>query len=109
VGSVRKHRAAVRELAAAARWYEERAGLGAELLDEFEAALDRIMAHPRAWPSMATATDLELRRYLLPRFPYYVVYLVARDGTVHILAFAHVRRRPGYWRRRTRSVRRRGQ
>lgn len=40
------------------------------------------------------------RRLLARRFPYAVVYRVRGEQVVEIVAVAHYRRRPGYWRRR---------
>jgi toxin ParE1/3/4 len=40
---------------------------------------------------------IEGRRYLLPRFPYGVVYGVAADASIVVVALAHARRRPRYW------------
>jgi hypothetical protein len=35
--------------------------------------------------------------FLLPRFPYGVVYLAAADTSIVVVAVAHARRRPRYW------------
>jgi hypothetical protein len=40
-----------------------------------------------------------VRRRAVPRFPYYVVYLEMATH-IHILAIAHDRRKPGYWKDR---------
>ena len=40
------------------------------------------------------------RRWLLTRFPFAVVYRVAADDSIRVLAVAHHRRRPGYWQAR---------
>jgi hypothetical protein len=39
------------------------------------------------------------RRILLDRFPYSVIYRASADEIL-IIAVAHLRRRPGYWRHR---------
>lgn len=88
---------AIVEAEAAARWYAERspraaARFSAEL-DEAEAA---ILERPEAWP----AADSSTRRYLLRRFPFSVVYRV-ESSRILIVAVAHGRRRPGYWKART--------
>jgi len=41
-------------------------------------------------------TDLEIRRALLPRFPYAVVFMTL-PVEVRVLALPHVRRRPDDW------------
>ena len=86
------------ELAEAVLWYEDRRlGLGRELLDEIEAVLPLIAERPRSFPRLQGVDPaLEIRRALLPRFPYALVFLV-REEEVRILAVAHLKRRPGYW------------
>jgi len=65
----------------------------------FMAALDRaieqVADHPERWSSYLHGT----RRILLRRFPYAVVYRVEAQRVL-VVAIAHQRRRPGYWRRR---------
>jgi toxin ParE1/3/4 len=39
------------------------------------------------------------RRYLLHRFPFQIVYR-ARGETIEVVAVAHLKRRPGYWKSR---------
>ncbi len=84
------------ELVAAAVFYELREpGLGEEFLHEFSRSLTKIQARPL---SSGIFFD-HYRRYLMPRFPYGVVYRI--DGEqILILAVAHLSRRPGYWRDR---------
>jgi hypothetical protein len=43
------------------------------------------------------------RRYVFPRYPFSLVYIF-RDGDVEVVAVAHGRRRPGYWRSRLRDA-----
>ncbi len=66
------------EAAQAALHYEERqAGLGDQFLTEFHHALDRIRRDPRLLGPMENyAGPHELRRCLLHRFPYIVIFLV---------------------------------
>jgi len=86
------------ELAAAVLWYEaRRQGLGREFLDEVQATLPLVDERPRSFPRLqAVDATLEIRRALLARFPYALVFLV-REDEVRVLAVAHARRRPGYW------------
>ena len=99
----RFHAEARAELLAAAEWYaRERVDLGEELLAELARALDAVRADPRAWPVVAQESGLSLRRIVLARFPYGVIYATA--GTdVFVVAVAHEKRRPGYWRGRVRG------
>jgi plasmid stabilization system protein ParE len=91
------------ELAEAVLWYEARKqGLGSELLDEVQATLPIIGTRPRSFPRLQDIdATLEIRRALLARFPYALVFLV-REDEVRVLAVAHAKRRPGYWLNRVR-------
>ncbi|GAA1598468.1 hypothetical protein GCM10009693_07950 [Leucobacter chromiireducens subsp. chromiireducens] len=65
--------------------------------------------HPEAgrileWPRIAPVfpgwhRELVVRTQAVPRLPYRVLYYFA-DQVVVILAVAHYRRKPGYWRPR---------
>jgi hypothetical protein len=47
------------------------------------------------------SSDLGVRRTPLARFPFWIVF-VEDDNQVVIVAYAHERRRPGYWAKRVR-------
>ncbi|MDD3379665.1 MAG: hypothetical protein PHD68_00405 [Rugosibacter sp.] len=47
---------------------------------------------PLAWPRV----EGEVRRILVNRFPYGVLY-APRDGWIYLLAVMNVRRQPDYW------------
>ncbi|MHB0958931.1 MAG: hypothetical protein ACYC0X_26630 [Pirellulaceae bacterium] len=47
------------------------------------------------WASYLSGTH----RYLMKRFPFVVIYRVTTDR-IEIVAIAHGRRKPGYWKRR---------
>lgn len=90
------HPQAVAELIEATEFYEDRSpGLGAALLDETERAIARIAAMPEASERIAPRA----RRKALWRFPYSIIYGIC-DDRVRVVAFAHQRRRPFYWRER---------
>ena len=90
------HPEAIAEARAAREWDQSRNAEAAEaFMAELDAAIDRIEETPRQWPPYLAQT----RRYLLRRFPFFVVFREA-DDRVRILAVAHARRRPGYWRGR---------
>ena len=85
------------ELNAAAAYYErQRRGLGLELLDEVAHAIELIERFPLAWPLHRRSG---LRAVALPRFPFVLHYLEAPDA-LWIIAVAHTKREPGYWRGR---------
>ena len=89
---------AVAELADAAAWYDsQREGLGRELLQEFESLLRIIESRYPSFPRLLdTAPGLNIRRALLPRFPYAAVFLEL-PTEIRIVAVAHLKRRPRYW------------
>jgi toxin ParE1/3/4 len=98
VKRVRFMRRAVSEARSASDWYEVR---DPEVAERFRAALDetveRIAAMPgigSAWPGEST-----VRRSLLSGFPYSVIYEDSPDELI-VLAVAHDKQRPGYWRER---------
>lgn len=90
------HPAAVKEARAAYRWYVRRSAGAAERFQAaLEAALEQIAQSPDRWP-----THLHGTRYrLLRHFPFIVVYRRVADR-LQVVAVAHGRRRPGYWKRR---------
>jgi len=89
---------AVMELAEAASWYETRQpGLAIRFLQEIDQARHAIQSRPLSFPRLAnTAVDLEIRRALLPRFPYALVFLELQTE-IRVLAVAHAKRHPDYW------------
>jgi len=40
------------------------------------------------------------RQWLFTRFPFALVYRIVSDDSLHVLAVAHYKRKPGYWRSR---------
>jgi len=91
------------ELLQAARWYEQRRpGLGLSFLAAIGAAVELIQRHPAGGiPVPGVRDEVPARRLVLRRFPYAVVFLELK-AEIRILAFAHHRRRPAYWRDRLR-------
>jgi plasmid stabilization system protein ParE len=89
---------AAREVDEAAGWYESRqAGLAVRFLDELDQTLLQIRRHPSAFPCLEDVpADLEVRRALMSRFPYGLIFLELRKD-IRVVAVAHAKRRPGYW------------
>jgi plasmid stabilization system protein ParE len=74
-------------------WYFDRS---VEAADRFESAFDEAIEAIRSSPAMFPFCDDAHRFVLLKRYPYRLVY--RWDGeTVHVIAVAHMKRRPGYW------------
>lgn len=90
------HPEADQELSEVALYYEGKArGLGGDFLVEF----DRTVAFLRLFPGAGRIIRHGSRRVSLRRFPYHVIYRIDPER-LFILAIAHHRRRPGYWRAR---------
>jgi len=86
---------ALEEIREAAEFYEDRVGgLGADFLDEVDAAMDRIMKFPEAWGNLGG----RYRRCNLRRFPYSVIYSMQTDQEVVIVSVFHQSRNPRSWR-----------
>ena len=84
------------EAEAAVEWYGQRSShAAARFLGELRSVLERIQQGPRQFPTLA----FNARRVVVSRFPYLVVF---RETTseIEVVAVAHGRRRPGYWRER---------
>jgi plasmid stabilization system protein ParE len=95
-GEVWIHPAAFEEAEAAMAWYGKRSGAAAQA---FLNELDRTIKELSLRPERYQLYEFNIRRAVLRRFPYLVVF---REGTerIEIIAVAHGRRRPGYWRDR---------
>ena len=90
------HPDAEAELIEAAKFYERRVPtLGAQFLADVDRAISVILAAPDRW----SVVEKDVRRYLIPRFPYAIYYRVLADA-LRLLAFKHHRRHPDYWRYR---------
>ena len=98
---VELHPEASLELHAAHAWLEnEGQGLGDALADSVAETIQRIRRFPYLGPAVGiSGVSAEIRQVLIPRFQYLVVYRVGPD-LLQVVAIAHTRRRPGYWRDR---------
>lgn len=77
-------------------YYESREpGLGYEFALEVTSAVQSILSFPRAWPLL----EGDVRRCLVRRFPFGILYSPEPDG-IFILAVMDLRREPGYWKHR---------
>ncbi|RZS56405.1 ParE-like toxin of type II ParDE toxin-antitoxin system [Microcella putealis] len=96
--SWRQHPAAAAELRDAVLYLEEvREGLGERFLDAVDTALRSIIDDPEAWSiHRGRARIPAVRTRSVSGFRYDIKYVVVADAII-VLAFAHERRRPGYW------------
>lgn len=94
---IRFRPAAARELAEEIAYYErDYEGRGYRFADAVDRALELIASLPLTFPLMYPP---DVRSAKVARFPYRVVYVVVGQD-IDVLAVAHARRRPAYWRRR---------
>ena len=90
------HPEAGAEVTAAGQYFNNRVpGLGADLLEEINQAVAAIVKTPTRWRII----DEDIRRYSIKRFPYTIFYRV-EPVRIRILAVAHHRRHPDYWKHR---------
>ena len=81
------------EIREARDWYEERgSGLGSQFLLSLDAVLQRAKRHPGSYPLAKPG----VRRALLSRFPYLVLYRT-EPTTIIVLAVFHAHRDPDSW------------
>lgn len=94
--SIEFHPEAEAEFIAAARYYEGQAeNLGLDFISAVERSYLRLMSFPQSGHPIGR----RLLRLLVPGFPYGLLYR-ADPNRILIVAVAHLRRRPGYWRHR---------
>jgi plasmid stabilization system protein ParE len=90
------HPAAEEEFYSAANYYLAIDPLlGRDFVAEVFAAIARAIEHPHAW----TTLEGPIRRSLVRRFPYGVLYSEETDG-IYVLAVMHLHREPSYWKER---------
>jgi plasmid stabilization system protein ParE len=90
------HPDAAAEFEDASLFYESRmVGLG----NSFAAEVERTISLVQEFPEAGSPVGPNWRRVVIARFPYSIVYRQDSDAIV-IVAVAHQRRRPGYWRKR---------
>jgi len=89
------------ELIEAEKWYErQRPGLGREFRTAIDEGMERLLKAPlAASPIVNLPPSISARRVLVKRFPYSIVF-IEHGEDLWVVAFAHHRRRPGYWRER---------
>lgn len=90
------HPEAEKEFNQAIEYYEKiEAGLGYDFAVEVYATIQRSVIYPKAWPILAN----DIRRSLVSRFPYGVLYSIEPES-IFILAVMNLHRDPDYWKKR---------
>ena len=92
-----EHPAATQELMDAAIFYETHLpGLG----ESFKAQADICKSQICETPGLFPVRFRGVRRCLFPLVFPYAIYFYERENDIVILAYAHTRRKPNYWRQR---------
>ena len=94
--SVEFHPDAQDEFISAAQFYESQTDV---LGLDFVLTVQRTYERLREFPASGAPFGRRLRRLLVPKFPYGLLYRVEPER-IYIVAVMHLRRRPGYWRSR---------
>ena len=101
MGTVREmsfsfHPEAEEELNNAIDYYEEiESGLGYDFALEVYSAIKRSDEFPKAWAELTE----NIRRSLVRRFPYGILYSEEQNG-IYILSVMNLHRKPKYWQHR---------
>jgi hypothetical protein len=78
------------------KWYEEhQSGLGFKFVKELENTIARILI----FPNHGNLLLGEIRRAIVPTFPYGIVY-TTQNKSMEVYAVAHLHRKPFYWKKR---------
>jgi plasmid stabilization system protein ParE len=91
------------EIRDARAWYEGQvSGLGRAFIAELDATLAFLRLHPQMFA--AVTDDGSVRRALLHRFPYSLVYELMKPDEIVVLSCRHVRQDEINWSLRRRDV-----
>jgi len=86
------HPAAEADLIQSVRFYEQRVlGLGKEFVEAVDRAIAVIVEDPQCWRIVRA----DVRRYVMPRFPFAIYYRLLEDH-LRILTIKHHKRHPNY-------------
>jgi plasmid stabilization system protein ParE len=93
---------ALAEFREAAEYYKaDNPDVALRFVERVEGIIEHIHREPHLWPLDPTVpARLGVRQQRVDGFPHSVVY-IETPTAVHILAIAHGKREPGYWRRRS--------
>ena len=87
------HPATAGDVREATNFYEtQRAGLGAQFLTQLDVTLAQISHEPYSLP----VVEGEVRRSIVKRFPYVVLFRILDTDTVRVLVIRHHRRSPRF-------------
>jgi len=89
---------ALTEIREAAHWYAQH---GLELDHEFFDELARVLAEIRDAPRRYPTVGYGIRKAVLRRFPYLVLFREEKDDGIVVIACFHGRRDPRHWMERS--------
>lgn len=90
------HPEAEKELNDAIDYYNHcQHGLGLDFAKEVYTSIQNILLFPKAWTPLSKNT----KRCLLNRFPYGIIFQIAKDQ-IFIIAVMQLNREPRYWKTR---------
>ncbi len=91
------HPEAAQETAEAALFYKRR---DAEVSRRFRTEVYAAIERARSQPMVYRLFEDDLRKVRVERFPYSVIFRVADNDSLQVLAVVHGSREPGYWKHR---------
>ena len=72
--------------------------------DEFRLAIEEMWQTILNQPAIAPRIPrTPCRRFFLPKYPYSAIYFADGDRLI-VMAFPHHRQKPGYWKRRLKTI-----
>ncbi len=84
---------AAQEFSDATDYYNnEHTGLG----DELHQGIHRALLLISRYPEVGVQINKQLHRFVIARFPYYIIYRCLLNDTIRILAIAHQKQKPKY-------------
>jgi toxin ParE1/3/4 len=90
------HPEALKEVEAARDWYAERSLVASRVfVSELIHSVEKVIENPEMWPLYQKG----IHRYIFQRFPFSLIYRIHHEK-IQIIAVAHAKRRPGYWKDR---------
>lgn len=91
---------AKKEIKEAAEYYENcQKGLGRKFLVVIERAVENVSSNPLMYGKI----NGNFRRCLVHKFPYGIIYTIAKDE-IYVAAVMHLKRKPGYWISRVKNM-----
>lgn len=73
-----------------------------ELGKWFKEEIKRALGTIKRFPEIGIVEEEDIRRYILHKFPYKMLYSIEKEY-IYIIAIAHMHREPNYWIKRTKS------